>query len=50
MHPGNLQSGGAVGYRAFYLDNEFTPFATQASRLFLLIKKIDLLFEEARGS
>jgi hypothetical protein len=39
-----------VGYRAFYIENEFTPFATQPSRLFLLMKKIDLMFEETRGS
>ena len=38
------------GSRAFYLENEFTPFATQPSRLFLLMKKIDLMFEEAQGS
>ncbi len=33
------------GARAFYLKNEFTPFATQPSRLFLLMKTIDLMFE-----
>jgi predicted GNAT family N-acyltransferase len=33
------------GARDFYLDNEFTPFATQPDRLFLLMKKIELLFE-----
>jgi hypothetical protein len=32
------------GARDFYLKNEFTPFATQPSRLFLLMKKIDLMF------
>ena len=31
--------------RDFYIKNEFTPFATQPDRLFLLMKKIDLLFE-----
>jgi hypothetical protein len=33
------------GARDFYLENEFTPFATQPDRLFLLMKKIDLIFE-----
>jgi predicted GNAT family N-acyltransferase len=33
------------GARDFYLKNEFIPFATQPSRLFLLMKKIDLMFE-----
>jgi predicted GNAT family N-acyltransferase len=33
------------GSRDFYLENEFIPFATQSSRLFLLMKKIDLMFE-----
>lgn len=33
------------GARDFYIENEFTPFATQPSRLFLLMKKIDLMFE-----
>lgn len=33
------------GARDFYLKNEFTPFATQPSRLFLPMKKIDLMFE-----
>lgn len=33
------------GARDFYLKNEFTPFVTQADRLFLPMKKIDLLFE-----
>jgi predicted GNAT family N-acyltransferase len=32
------------GSRDFYLENEFTPFATQPHRLFLLMKKIDLIF------
>jgi predicted GNAT family N-acyltransferase len=32
------------GARDFYLKYEFTPFATQPSRLFLLMKKIDLMF------
>jgi hypothetical protein len=50
LHPGNLQSEGSVGYRAFYIENEFTPFAAQPSRPFLLMKKIDLMFEEARDS
>jgi hypothetical protein len=34
-----------VGARDFYVKNEFIPFATQADRLFLLMKKIDLIFE-----
>jgi GNAT superfamily N-acetyltransferase len=29
----------------FYMKNEFTPFPTQPDRLFLLMKKIDLIFE-----
>lgn len=33
------------GARDFYIENEFTPFATQQDRLFLLMKKIDLMFE-----
>jgi hypothetical protein len=33
------------GARDFYIQNEFTPFATQPARLFLLMKKIDLMFE-----
>lgn len=33
------------GARDFYLKYEFTPFATQPNRLFLLMKKIDLMFE-----
>lgn len=33
------------GARDFYLENEFTPLATQPSRLFLPMKKIDLMFE-----
>jgi predicted GNAT family N-acyltransferase len=33
------------GARDFYLKNEFTPFATQPDRLFLLMKNIDLMFE-----
>jgi GNAT superfamily N-acetyltransferase len=32
------------GARDFYLKHEFTPFATQPHRLFLLMKKIDLMF------
>ena len=32
------------GARDFYIENEFTPFATQPDRLFLLMKKIDLIF------
>lgn len=32
------------GARDFYLKNEFTPFATRPDRLFLLMKKIDLMF------
>lgn len=32
------------GARDFYLKNEFTPFATHPDRLFLLMKKIDLMF------
>ncbi|MGD0735850.1 MAG: GNAT family N-acetyltransferase [Terracidiphilus sp.] len=34
-----------IGARDFYLKYEFTPFATQPDRLFLLMKKIDLLFQ-----
>jgi predicted GNAT family N-acyltransferase len=33
-----------AGARDFYLKNEFIPFATQPDRLFLLMKKIDLIF------
>ena len=33
------------GARDFYLKYEFTPFATQPDRLFLLMKNIDLMFE-----
>jgi predicted GNAT family N-acyltransferase len=33
------------GARDFYIENEFIPFATQPERLFLLMKKIDLIFE-----
>jgi predicted GNAT family N-acyltransferase len=33
------------GARSFYVRNEFTPFATRPDRLFLPMKKIDLLFE-----
>lgn len=33
------------GARDFYLKNEFAPFASQPDRLFLLMKKIDLMFE-----
>ena len=33
------------GARDLYVENEFIPFATQPSRLFLLMKKIDLMFE-----
>ena len=33
------------GARRFYLKYEFTPFATQPDRLFLLMKKIDLMFD-----
>lgn len=33
------------GARDFYLKYEFTPFATQPERLFLLMKKIDVMFE-----
>ncbi len=32
------------GARNFYLKNEFIPFASQADRLFLLMKKINLMF------
>jgi predicted GNAT family N-acyltransferase len=34
-----------MGARGFYLKYEFTPFATQPDRLYLLMKKIDLMFE-----
>jgi predicted GNAT family N-acyltransferase len=33
------------GARDFYLKYEFTPFATNPARLFLLMKKINLMFE-----
>ena len=33
------------GASDFYLKNEFIPFATQPDRLFLLMKKIDLIFD-----
>lgn len=33
------------GARDFYLKHEFSPFATQPDRLFLLMKMIDPLFE-----
>lgn len=33
------------GARDFYLKNEFVPFATQPDRLFILMKKIDLIFK-----
>ena len=32
------------GARDFYIKYEFTPFATQPNRLFLLMKKINLMF------
>jgi GNAT superfamily N-acetyltransferase len=32
------------GARDFYVKHEFTPFATQPNRLFLLMKKINLMF------
>jgi predicted GNAT family N-acyltransferase len=32
------------GARGFYIKNEFIPFATHPARLFLLMKKIDLMF------
>jgi len=32
------------GARSFYLKHEFIPFVTQPSRLFLLMKNIDLMF------
>lgn len=38
------------GARDFYLKYEFTPFATQPNRLFLLMKKIDLMFEQSQPS
>ena len=31
--------------RDFYIENEFIPFSAQPNRLFLLMKKIDLIFE-----
>jgi len=34
-----------AGARDFYLKHEFTAFATQPDRLFLLMKKIKLMFE-----
>jgi GNAT superfamily N-acetyltransferase len=34
-----------AGARDFYLKYEFTPFATQPDRLFLLMKNVDLLFQ-----
>jgi hypothetical protein len=33
------------GARQFYIKNEFTPFATHPDRLFLPMKKIELMFE-----
>jgi GNAT superfamily N-acetyltransferase len=33
------------GARDFYLKNEFTAFVTRPERLFLLMKKIELMFE-----
>jgi predicted GNAT family N-acyltransferase len=33
------------GARDFYIKYEFTPFATQPNRLFLLMKRIDKMFE-----
>ncbi len=33
------------GARDFYLRYEFTPFKTQPNRLFLLMKKVDLIFQ-----
>jgi predicted GNAT family N-acyltransferase len=35
---------GKEGAREFYIKYEFTPFATQPNRLFLPMKKIDLMF------
>jgi hypothetical protein len=35
---------GKEGTREFYIKYEFTPFATQPNRLFLPMKKIDLMF------
>ena len=32
------------GASDFYIKYEFTPFATQPKRLFLLMKKVDLMF------
>ena len=32
------------GARDFYIKHEFTPFATQPNRLFLLMKKVNLMF------
>lgn len=49
-HASKLVSSWAVvvdakeGARDFYLKYEFTPFATKPDRLFLLMKKIDLMF------
>jgi predicted GNAT family N-acyltransferase len=37
--------GAKEGAREFYLKYEFAPFASQPDRLFLLMKKIDLMFE-----
>lgn len=39
-----------AGARDFYIKYEFTPFATQPDRLFLLMKKIDLMFEKSTPS
>jgi hypothetical protein len=33
------------GARDFYLKYDFTPFATQRDRLFLVMKNIDLMFQ-----
>jgi hypothetical protein len=33
------------GARDFYIKHEFIPLARQPDRLFLLMKKIDLMFE-----
>jgi predicted GNAT family N-acyltransferase len=33
------------GARDFYIKYEFTPFITQPNRLFLLMKRIDLMFQ-----
>jgi predicted GNAT family N-acyltransferase len=35
---------GKEGTREFYIKYEFTPFATQPNRLFLPMRKIDLMF------